>query len=115
VIAANPAKPSQRRASVAGRGRLDRTCRVRPDAEMRDGMSLTYVIRISMAAMIWLGRALTKIAAYWRKPDSLSRSRLCRQGPDSRQSLTGCLSGVADGWRLIALKGNHDAIWTGAS
>ena len=32
------------------------------------------------------------------------------KGPDSRQVIERLTSGVADGWRLLALKGNHDAM-----
>ncbi len=32
------------------------------------------------------------------------------KGPDSKQVIDGMLSGVADGWNLVALKGNHDAM-----
>jgi serine/threonine protein phosphatase 1 len=32
------------------------------------------------------------------------------KGPESKQVIDRMLSGVAEGWRLIALKGNHDAM-----
>jgi serine/threonine protein phosphatase 1 len=32
------------------------------------------------------------------------------KGPESRQVIERLLQGVAEGWRLIALKGNHDAM-----
>jgi serine/threonine protein phosphatase 1 len=36
------------------------------------------------------------------------------KGPDSRQVVERLLAGVAEGWRLFALKGNHDAMMVDA-
>jgi serine/threonine protein phosphatase 1 len=36
------------------------------------------------------------------------------KGPDSRQVIERLLPGVAEGWKLVALKGNHDAMMVDA-
>lgn len=74
-------------------------------------MSLTYVIPDIHGRDDLLGRALTKIAAYGGEAGIIvAIGDYVDKGPDSRQVIDRLLSGVADGWRLIALKGNHDAM-----
>jgi len=74
-------------------------------------MSLTYVIPDIHGRDDLLSRALTKIAAYGGEAGSIvAIGDYVDKGPDSRQVIDRLLSGVADRWRLIALKGNHDAM-----
>ena len=75
-------------------------------------MSLTYVIPDIHGRDDLLSRALTKIAAHAGGEAGIivMIGDYVDKGPDSRQVIDRLLSGVADGWRLIALKGNHDAM-----
>jgi len=75
-------------------------------------MSLTYVIPDIHGRDDLLGRALTEIAARSGGEAGIivTIGDYVDKGPDSRQVIDRLLSGVAEGWRLIALKGNHDAM-----
>ena len=75
-------------------------------------MSLTYVIPDIHGRDDLLGRALTEIAAHAGGEAGIivTIGDYVDKGPDSRQVIDRLLSGVAEGWRLIALKGNHDAM-----
>jgi len=75
-------------------------------------MSLTYVIPDIHGRDDLLGRALTEIAARSGGQAGIivTIGDYVDKGPDSRQVIDRLLSGVAEGWRLIALKGNHDAM-----
>jgi serine/threonine protein phosphatase 1 len=75
-------------------------------------MSLTYVIPDIHGRDDLLGRALTEIAARAGGEAGIivTIGDYVDKGPDSRQVIDRLLSGVADGWHLIALKGNHDSM-----
>jgi serine/threonine protein phosphatase 1 len=75
-------------------------------------MSLTYVIPDIHGRHDLLSGALTEIAAHAGGEAGLivTIGDYVDKGPDSKQVIDRLLSGVADGWRLIALKGNHDAM-----
>lgn len=73
-------------------------------------MSFTYVISDIHGRDDLLGRALTEIDARAGGEAGIivMIGDYVDKGPDSRQVIDRLLSGVADGWRLITLKGNHD-------
>jgi serine/threonine protein phosphatase 1 len=75
-------------------------------------MSLTYVIPDIHGRDDLLGEALAGIAAH-----SHGNARIIvtigdyvDKGPQSKEVIDRLLSGVAAGWRLVALKGNHDTM-----
>jgi serine/threonine protein phosphatase 1 len=75
-------------------------------------MSLTYVIPDVHGRYDLLSEGLSDISAH-----SQGSARVIvmlgdyvDKGPDSKQVIDRLLSGVADGWNLVALKGNHDAM-----
>jgi serine/threonine protein phosphatase 1 len=75
-------------------------------------MSLTYVIPDIHGRYDLLGEALKEISA--RSPGEagliVTIGDYVDKGPQSKEVIDRLLSGVADGWRLVALKGNHDAM-----
>jgi serine/threonine protein phosphatase 1 len=75
-------------------------------------MSLTYVIPDIHGRDDLLGRALTEIAVRSGGEAGIivTIGDYVDKGPDSRQVIDRLLSGVAEGWRLITLKGNHDVM-----
>ncbi len=75
-------------------------------------MSLTYVIPDIHGRCDLLSEALTDITARPRGEAGVivTIGDYVDKGPDSKQVIDRLLSGVADGWNLIALKGNHDAM-----
>jgi serine/threonine protein phosphatase 1 len=75
-------------------------------------MSLTYVIPDIHGRYDLLSDALTEIAAHARGETGaiITIGDYVDKGPQSRQVVDRLLSGVAEGWRYVALKGNHDAM-----
>jgi serine/threonine protein phosphatase 1 len=74
-------------------------------------MSLTYVIPDIHGRYDLLGEALKEISA--RSGEAgiiITIGDYVDKGPQSKEVIDRLLSGVADGWRLVALKGNHDAM-----
>jgi serine/threonine protein phosphatase 1 len=75
-------------------------------------MSLTYVIPDIHGRYDLLSEALAGITA---RSDSeagviVTIGDYVDKGPQSKQVIDRLLPGVAEGWRLVALKGNHDAM-----
>jgi serine/threonine protein phosphatase 1 len=79
-------------------------------------MSLTYVIPDIHGRDDLLSEALAAINA--RAADGagtiVAIGDYVDKGPQSRQVIERLLPGVAEGWKLIALKGNHDAMMVDA-
>src|SRR5476649_85149 len=75
-------------------------------------MSLTYVIPDIHGRHDLLVKALADITARANSEAGIvvMIGDYVDKGPESKQVIDRMLSGVADGWRLIALKGNHDAM-----
>jgi serine/threonine protein phosphatase 1 len=75
-------------------------------------MSLTYVIPDIHGRDDLLGEALAEIIAHSRGNAGVivTIGDYVGKGPQSKQVIDRLLSGMADGWRLVALKGNHDAL-----
>jgi serine/threonine protein phosphatase 1 len=75
-------------------------------------MSLTYVIPDIHGRDDLLGEALAGIAAHSHGDAGVivTIGDYVDKGPQSKQVIDRLLSGVADGGRLVALKGNHDAM-----
>jgi serine/threonine protein phosphatase 1 len=75
-------------------------------------MSLTYVIPDLHGRFDLLREALAKIKdhAAGSSGTIVALGDYVNKGPDSRQVVTRMRAGVFDGWRLFALKGNHDAM-----
>src|ERR1700737_296539 len=75
-------------------------------------MSLTYVIPDIRGRYDLLSDGLAEITARSRGNAGVivAIGDYVDKGPDSKQVIDRLLSGVAEGWRLIALKGNHDAM-----
>jgi serine/threonine protein phosphatase 1 len=75
-------------------------------------MSLTYVIPDIHGRHDLLSEALADIAARANSEAGVivTIGDYVDKGPESKQVIDRLLSGVAEGWRLIALKGNHDAM-----
>jgi serine/threonine protein phosphatase 1 len=75
-------------------------------------MSLTYVIPDIHGRYDLLGEGLADIAAHaaGKAGVIVTIGDYVDKGPESRQVIERLLSGVGEGWRLIALKGNHDAM-----
>jgi serine/threonine protein phosphatase 1 len=75
-------------------------------------MSLTYVIPDIHGRHDLLTKALADITAHANSEAGtiVMIGDYVDKGPESKQVIDRLLSGVAKGWRLIALKGNHDAM-----
>lgn len=79
---------------------------------MQPRMSLTYVIPDIHGRCDLLDQGLAEIAA---RSEGVAGAIVTigdyvDKGPESKQVIDRLLSGVAEGWRLVALKGNHDAM-----
>jgi predicted MPP superfamily phosphohydrolase len=75
-------------------------------------MSLTYVIPDIHGRYDLLSEALVEIAArsHGSGGSIVTIGDYVDKGPQSKEVIERLLSGVAEGWQLIALKGNHDAM-----
>jgi serine/threonine protein phosphatase 1 len=75
-------------------------------------MSLTYVIPDIHGRCDLLSDGLAEITARSRGYAGLivTIGDYVDKGPDSKQVIDRLLSGVAEGWSFVALKGNHDAM-----
>jgi serine/threonine protein phosphatase 1 len=75
-------------------------------------MSLTYVIPDIHGRYDLLSEALASIEAHsgGKAGVIVTIGDYVDKGPASRQVIERMLSGVAPDWRLVALKGNHDAM-----
>jgi serine/threonine protein phosphatase 1 len=75
-------------------------------------MSLTYVVPDIHGRHDLLIKALAGIAAHANSEAGIivMIGDYVGKGPESKQVIDRLLLGVAEGWRLIALKGNHDAM-----
>jgi serine/threonine protein phosphatase 1 len=75
-------------------------------------MSLTYVIPDIHGRDDLLSDGLAKISAHSRGNSGLivTIGDYVDKGPDSKQVVDRLLAGLAEGWNLVALKGNHDAM-----
>ena len=75
-------------------------------------MSLTYVIPDIHGRYDLLSDALTDISARSGGEAGVivTIGDYVDKGPDSKAVIDRLLTGVADGWRFVALKGNHDAM-----
>jgi serine/threonine protein phosphatase 1 len=75
-------------------------------------MSLTYVLPDIHGRYDLLNEGLAEIGAH--SPSAagtiVTIGDYVDKGPQSREVIERLLSGVAEGWRLVALKGNHDAM-----
>jgi serine/threonine protein phosphatase 1 len=73
-------------------------------------MSFTYVIGDIHGRDDLLGAALAQITAHARGAAGVivTIGDYVDRGPQSRQVIDRLLPGVGGGWRLVALKGNHD-------
>jgi serine/threonine protein phosphatase 1 len=79
---------------------------------MPQPMSLTYVIPDIHGRDDLLGDGLADISAHSRGNTGVIvvLGDYVDKGPGSRQVIDRLLPGVAGGWNLVALKGNHDAM-----
>jgi serine/threonine protein phosphatase 1 len=75
-------------------------------------MSLTYVIPDLHGRDDLLGEALAEISAHARGNAGVivTIGDYVDKGPKSKEVIDRLLSGMAEGWRLVALKGNHDSM-----
>jgi serine/threonine protein phosphatase 1 len=75
-------------------------------------MSFTYVIPDIHGRDDLLGKALARIGAHARghAGSIVTIGDYVDKGPHSRQVIERLLPGIAGGWKLVALKGNHDAM-----
>jgi serine/threonine protein phosphatase 1 len=75
-------------------------------------MGLTYVIPDIHGRYDLLNEGLAAIAAHsgGKVGTIITIGDYVDKGPESNQVIDRMLSGVADGWRSVALKGNHDAM-----
>jgi predicted MPP superfamily phosphohydrolase len=75
-------------------------------------MSLTYVVPDVHGRDDLLGEALAGIAARASGNAGVivTIGDYVDKGPQSKEVIDRLLSGMAEGWRLVALKGNHDAM-----
>ena len=75
-------------------------------------MSTTYVIPDIHGRYDLLSRALAEIPAHSGGEAGVivAIGDYVDKGPQSKEVIDRLISGVADGWRLVALKGNHDAM-----
>ena len=79
-------------------------------------MSLTYVIPDIHGRYDLLSEGLAGISGHSGGDAGtiVTIGDYVDKGPQSRQVIERLLSGVAEGWRLFALKGNHDAMMVDA-
>jgi serine/threonine protein phosphatase 1 len=79
-------------------------------------MSLTYVIPDIHGRCDLLGCGLAEIGSHARGRAGIivTIGDYVDKGPQSRQVIDRLLAGVDAGWKLVALKGNHDALMTQA-
>jgi serine/threonine protein phosphatase 1 len=79
-------------------------------------MSLTYVIPDIHGRADLLRDGLARIVEHSRgDPDLIiTIGDYVNKGPDSRAVIERLLQGAVPGWRLVALKGNHDAMMVDA-
>jgi serine/threonine protein phosphatase 1 len=79
---------------------------------MPQPMSLTYVIPDIHGRYDLLSEGLADISARAQGSAGVivMLGDYIDKGPDSKQVIDRLLPGVADGWNLVALKGNHDAM-----
>jgi serine/threonine protein phosphatase 1 len=73
-------------------------------------MSLTYVIPDIHGRYDLLSEALSAIAARSEAGIIVTIGDYVDKGPESKQVIDRLTSGLGEGWRLVALKGNHDAM-----
>jgi serine/threonine protein phosphatase 1 len=73
-------------------------------------MSLTYVIPDIHGRHDLLSEALAEITARGETSVIVTLGDYVDKGPQSKQVVDRLLSGAAEGWSLVALKGNHDAM-----
>jgi len=75
-------------------------------------MCLTYVIPDIHGRYDLLSGALGDISAHCGGDAGIivTIGDYVDKGPQSKEVIDRLISGVADGWRLVALKGNHDAM-----
>jgi serine/threonine protein phosphatase 1 len=73
-------------------------------------MSLTYVIPDIHGRHDLLNEGLAEITARGETGVIVTLGDYVDKGPESKQAVDRLLSGVAQGWSLVALKGNHDAM-----
>ena len=73
-------------------------------------MSPTYVIADIHGRYDLLSEALTEITARPGGGVIVTIGDYVDKGPHSREVIDRLLPGVAEGWKLVALKGNHDAM-----
>jgi serine/threonine protein phosphatase 1 len=77
-------------------------------AGMQSRMRPTYVIPDIHGRYDLLSEALAAIEARGETGTIVALGDYVDKGPDSKQVIERLMSGVAAGWRLVALKGNHD-------
>jgi serine/threonine protein phosphatase 1 len=77
-------------------------------------MSLTYVIPDLHGRDDLLSEALSAISARGDAGVIVMLGDYVDKGPHSRQVIDRLLRGVAEGWNLVALQGNHDAMMSQA-
>jgi serine/threonine protein phosphatase 1 len=84
----------------------------RTPPETPQPMSLTYVIPDVHGRYDLFCEGLSDISAHSQGSAGVivMLGDYVDKGPDSKQVIDRLLSGVADGWNLVALKGNHDAM-----
>ena len=73
-------------------------------------MPLTYVIPDIHGRYDLLNQGLVEITTRGDAGVVITIGDYVDKGPESKQVINRLLSGVAEGWDLIALKGNHDAM-----
>jgi serine/threonine protein phosphatase 1 len=73
-------------------------------------MTQTYVIPDLHGRFDLLNEGLAEITARGDAGVILTIGDYVDKGPESKQVIDRLLSGVAEGWSLVALKGNHDAM-----
>jgi len=73
-------------------------------------MSLTYVIPDIHGRHDLLNDGLAEITARGETGVIVTLGDYVDKGPESKQVVDRLMSGVAQGWSLVALKGNHDAM-----
>jgi serine/threonine protein phosphatase 1 len=73
-------------------------------------MTQTYVIPDIHGRFDLLNEGLAEITARGDAGVILTIGDYVDKGPESKQVIDRLLSGVAEGWSLVALKGNHDAM-----
>lgn len=75
-------------------------------------MSFTYVIGDIHGRDDLLGAALAQISAHGRGGTGMivAVGDYVDRGPQSREVIDRLMAGVTGGWRLVALKGNHDLL-----